>query len=316
MRYTTVAQALTAIAKGYAESNPDTLLGVLNDVRQELYSMYSSVSQFATVQECFEVQTFCTECSGGDHYRGVTLPRGYAATEAIWFDRRSVKMFDRWREWQDGMTSPCDCGLSKYEVGDFFPCERDISSPSKLVFLAQSSEDNLKSFTIHGKTVTGYAEEKFELSDAAQTTKSVWVSIERIVKDRTAGNVVLAQEGGRKLSIYAPDEIVPAYKRIKITGLPNDCAYVNIRAARDFMPVIDDSDVVETGNLRVWELMARYLRIDRKDGRTREDILSGEKFKADARSLLLGDVSRDKGKSTTTSLRVPSPAIRSIRRRW
>ena len=320
MRYTTLGQAIQAAGKGYAELDPDKLIEIVNAIRQELYSMYSSVSQFATVQECFEVQTFCVGCNdGGEVYRGITLPRDYAAVEAMWYDGRSVRLFDRWRAWQEGITHPCECGLKKFDMGDYFPTERDIVGASKLVFVAQNSADIMKEFTIRGKTVLGEAQETFKLSDASQATVSVWVSIDQIVKDQTEGNVVLAQENGRKLSIYAPEEIVPAYKRIKITGIPDEHAYVNIMAAREYVPLHDEQDAVETGNLRVWELMARYLKLDRKDGRSREDILSAEKFKNDARELLLGDASRNKGKSTTTDLRVASPAFKphALRRgRW
>ena len=322
MRYTTLERAMAAAGKGYAESNPDKLIEVVNDIRQELYSMYSSVSQFARVQECFEVQTFCVGCNdGGVTYRGITLPRDYATVEAMWHDGRSVKLFDRWRAWQDGISSPCECGLKKFDMGDSFATERDIVGASKLVFVAQRSSDAMKRFTIRGMTVAGEAEETFELSDASQSTKSVWVSIKEIVKDQTDGGVVLAQENGRKLSIFGPEETVPAYKRIKITGIPDGCQHVNIMAAREYMPLYDERDVVETGNLRVWELMARYLKLDRKDGRDREEILSMEKYKADARALLLGDASRQEGKSTRTDMKVASPKFsnhglnRTLRRR-
>ena len=310
MRYTTLERAIAAAGRGYAESNPDRLIEIVNAIRQELYSMYSQVSQFATAQECFEVQRFCVDCNdGGETYRGITLPRDYATVEAMWFDGRSVKMFDRWRAWQDGISSPCECGLKKFDMGDSFPSERDIDGKCKLVVVAQSSSDVMKKFTIRGKTLTGQSEETFELSDNPQATNFVWLSIDQIVKDQTEGAVVLAQDNGRKLSIYAPEEVVPAYKRIKITGIPDGCAYVNIMAAREYVPLHDEADVVETGNLRVWELMARYLKLDRKDGRDRADMISAEKFKADARALLLGDASRQKGKSTTTDLRVASPGI-------
>ena len=322
MRYTTLERAMAAAGKGYAESNPDRLIEIVNAIRQELYSMYSSVSQFARVQECFEVQTFCVGCNdGGETYRGITLPRDYATVEAMWHDGRSVKLFDRWRAWQDGIPMPCECGLKKFDMGDSFPTERDIVGPSKLVFVANRTSDTMRRLTIRGMTVTGEAEETYELSDASQATKTVWVSIREIVKDETDGSVVLAQENGRKLSIFAPEETVPAYKRIKITGIPEGCQYVNIMAAREYMPLHDERDVVETGNLRVWELMARYLKLDRKDGRTREEILSAEKFKSDAKALLLGDASRQEGKSTRTDMKVLSPkfaryGLNRTGRRW
>jgi hypothetical protein len=74
MRYTTLERAMAAAGKGYAESNPEKLTGIVNDIRQELYSMYSSVSQFARIQECFEVQTFCVGCNDG------YIPRNHVAS--------------------------------------------------------------------------------------------------------------------------------------------------------------------------------------------------------------------------------------------
>jgi len=73
------------------------------------------------------------------------------------------------------------------------------------------------------------------------------------------GMVVLAQEDGRILSNYAPDESVPGYRRLKFTG-GCDCDQVLVRATRQYAEVFEDDDVVENNNILAWEAAARYLK--------------------------------------------------------
>ncbi len=322
-----LSQAKNWISSAYASADPDVLTEAVNAIRRELYAWYSEMNLFVTAEECFEVQRFCEDCrSCAETYRGITLPREFAAVEAMWFDSRPVKLFDRWRQFQQGMKSACDCGLSKYDMGDDFATERDIAQRCYLRIMALMPDDLGKKLVLRGKTIHGDAEIEVCLSHKPQLTELPWLSIDRaggVSKDVTKGRVLIAEDNGRILSIYAPDETCPAYKRVKITGLPSDCQHVLIRSARNYVEVFDDKDVVEHDNQRAWEAMARALRIDRKQDRSRDDIQSQAIYISQAKAMLLGDKSRAEGKSARTDLRISTPKLQNYslgrtggRRRW
>ena len=111
------------------------------------------------------------------------------------------------------------------------------------------------------------------------------------------------------LSVYAPDETMPGYKRIKISGLRPGCDRVNIRAARRYFPVFRDGDVVECDNRTAFEEMVRFLRINKKQNQDRNDIVVSAHHFNQAKGALLGDRAREIGKSTSMDLRVETPSF-------
>lgn len=293
-------------------------MDVVNTIRQTLYSWYSEIAVAVDAEQCFEVQDFCLDCNDcNDSYRGVTLPRDFQTVEAMWYDSAPVELWGRWREWQQGMSNPKDCGLDSYVVGNTFPTERDIlpNHPRSIIVSPLDAADVGKTILIRGTAIGGAPfEERLELCNMPVKTSQHLMSLNRpggVVKDVTLGRVVIAEEGGRVLSIYGPDETVPAYTRIKITGLPDGCRHVNIRAARKYVELYEDSDVVESDNKLLWETMARWLKLNRKEGRNREDVTSENAYFAQAKGLLLGDKSREIGKSQQAVLNIVSPRINS-----
>lgn len=321
MSFTLFMQARQFVARGAGECDKDALTRIVNAVRQEWYSWYAKLPLFRFVQECFEVQTFPVDCSRcNETYLGITLPRDYDNVEALWFDGRRVEIFDRWRQWQYGMSQPCDCRLESFDMGEF-ATERDIllGCPKRIGFSALDSRDKGKRFAIQGLTEFGVPfKQDYHLTDVPQYTAPALKSLKQqggIVKDLTVGRVVVSEEGGRVLSILAPDETIPTYRRIKITGLPDDCANVNVRAARRFTMLYDDFDVVETDNANAWEAMARAQRIEGKPQKDGADLQAIKADKALAMGLLSGDLSRKEGKSVRADLRVVSaPPFRTFRR--
>jgi hypothetical protein len=145
-----------------------------------------------------------------------------------------------------------------------------------------------------------------------------------VIKDPTCGRVTLAEDNGRLLGLYEPDETVPAYRRIKITGLPDDCAVVNLRCARRYFPLYGDDDVVETDNQPAWDDMARYLRIHLRADRSPADIQAENNHLTTAKAHMEGDQSRDIGKATQSEVTIATPyfmgrhggLIRNRRGRW
>lgn len=314
MHYALLSQAKRWIANAYGTNDPETLTEVINAIRREWYAWYEDTAIFVDVEECFEVQTFPLGCNRvADCYRGITLPRGWESIEAMWLNDRPVQMFDRWRQWQDGLACPCDNALAKYDMGDSFPTERDMipGRACKLVAQALSPKDIGKRFVIRGTSFTGDPiEQAFSLETRPQVSALPFLSINQpggIVMDLMEGRVALAQDGGRLLSVYAPGEQVPAYKRVKITGLPSGHSYVIIRGARRYVELFDDYDVVESDNSRAWESMARAIRLNRKADRDGKDMQSEKLYVTQCRELLLGDKSRSLGKSAQQRVNIVSP---------
>lgn len=291
------------------------LMERINAIRREWYAWYQSLNLFVDVEECFEVQQFCLDCNAcHDTYAGVTLPRYFAAVEAMWFNDFPVRLNGRWRQWHEGIGPYCDCRLQKDDVGYNFPSERDLmpARPSAIRALCFNAADVGKKLVIRGMTPLGEQERTIALHTTPQETDVPFISLARpggIVKETTAGRVAITDNTGRILSFYDPTETVPAYSRIKISGITGAHPFVNIRAARQYVEVADDLDVCETDNQRAWEAMARYLRLNRKSDRTREDLQSEGAYLIQARELLLGDKARQQGKATRTDLRFKTPSF-------
>lgn len=325
MAFSLFLNAKRFIAGAAGECDDAALAEVVNGIRQEWYSWYEKLPLFRMAEECFQVQDFAVDCNRcHETYRGVTLPRDYAAVEAMWYDSRPVQLFDRWRQWQYGMSSPCECGLNSYDMGEF-PTERDLQpgQPRRLMFWALDSRDVGKRLDLRGQDVFNRPfHGSYKLESTPQLTEVALVTLERqggVSKDPTAGRVFLADETGRVLSIYAPEETVPTYKRSKITGLPDSCQYVNIRAARLFQELFDDYDVVETDNSQAWQAMARAHRLQNMPTKGAAEIKSIGADKLLAENLLRGDDVRLKGKHTVAEIRTAMPLFgsrRLNRSRW
>lgn len=310
MNYELAGTVLDWIEKPSNECDRTKLFDVLNRIRERMYMMYSKVPLF-DLTECFEVQRFCLDCNNCHNvYLGVTLPRDYQNIEAMWFNDLPVELFSSWREWQHGISSPCECGLAKYDLPGSYSTERDIfpAYPKKIGAHLSNPADAGKKVTIRGKDAEGVERvEVLTLKASPQFTTHELRSIAKgtgVTKARTAGSVLLADEDGRVLSKYAPDETVPGYRRIKITGLNNCDRRVNIRGSRRFFPVYNETDVVETNNRMAFEELARFLRINDQQNKSGSDLQAAAGHMAQAMNALLGEKSRDTGKATNTSLNV------------
>ena len=308
--------ALFSDAKEWLRSEAETcddrrLAKLVNDVRRHFYLMYEDVDLFLDVQECFEVQSFPLECNGcSDCYRGVTLPRGYHTIEAMWFNNAPVDLRSGWREYQEGIAPECDRQLQAISMGDNFPTERELGHGygEKLKFLCVDPADRGKRVVVRGMDIYGVeVKETVTLDTRYVETANRYASLHRpagIVKDTTIGAVIVAEHEGRILSRYAPDERIPAYRRVKITGLPDDCAQVNIRASRRFIPLFDDNDVVESDNSLAFEEMARFVRLNSKVNKEDVDMRAAKMHYTQAKALMLGEKARDLGKATKTDLKI------------
>lgn len=310
MGYILLSQAREFISPGFGECDPAKLTQAVNQIRQHMFGWYRDVALFLDAVECFRVQNYalnCNDCS--DTYSGITLPREMQQVEALWFNDFPVQLYSGWREFQQGISPECDCRLQKLDVPGVFCTFADlvVGHPKKLIVKAFEEVDRGKRFVVRGRTVAGNPfVHEFRLDTEPQETPDLVKSIDSagILKSPTVGRVVLADEEGRLLGLYEPEQTVPTLKRIKITGLPSDCSAVNVRASRRYYPLVGDDDVVETDNEVALDSMARYLRLFRRSDKSAADIRTEKDFYATAMSMMLGEKKRDEGRGTRAEIRM------------
>lgn len=316
MRHSTFRQAKAFVEQGYGTCAPAKLAHCVNTIRQHFYTWYEEMTLFLTATECFQVHTFLADCNDGNSsYLGVTLPRDIAAVEAMWWNDYPIRLHSSWREFQVGMSPECDCRLAKMDVPGTVSTATDLNprEPKRLQVRAFHAGDVGKRFVIRGLAGAGQPfSQEFKLSTEAQSTTETMATVNRaggVIKDVTLGRVVLADEDGRMLSMYEPDETVPTYRRIKITGLRSGCDVVNIRGARRFFPLAGDDDIVETDNQVVFDSMARYLRLYERSDKTRETMAAEKDHYATAFKMMMGDKARDHGRGTASNVQILTPSF-------
>lgn len=308
MAYATLSQVRSFVSPGFGECDPTKVTGAVNQIRQHFFSWYQKLALFLDVSECFRVQQF-------EGYRGVTLPRDYQNVEAMWHNDCPVELNSSWREFQIGMAPECSSRLAKYDLATLVPTFADVtpSHPAKLILSGTNPADIGKRVVIRGRASTGQPI-SWEARIGSDSQMSGWEfsainAAGGVVKERTTGRVILSDEHGRMLGIYDPDETVPAYKRIKITGLQAGCDVVNIRGARRYFPLFGDDDTVETDHEVAWDAMARFLQLFRKTSKDNSETRSQKEYYDTAFNLLMGDKSREVSKSTQAAVTIASPQL-------
>jgi hypothetical protein len=101
--------------------------------------------------------------------------------------------------------------------------------------------------------------------------------------------------GGRVLSIYDPWEVVPAYRRFKVST--GECpSAVLVQGTKRFRNVWFDHDIVEVGDARVIQAAGRHF----KHGDHSTDPKDLRRAQLDLKTLgdeLAGVIARNRGKS-------------------
>lgn len=320
MGYTTFGTAKQWVQAGYGDCTPAVTAEVVNAIREHFYNWYDEVALFLDAIECFCVKTYCVDCNAcSAFYRGVTLPREFQNVEALWLNDWPVAIHNSWREYQTGLSPECDCRLSSLEVPGTFSTFDDITPGCavQLVAVALDPADAGKHILVRGvDSGMRVINTSFELATTPVESLDSFLSIDAragIVKDVTLGRVVLMDTAGKVYGRYEPEETVPAYRRLKLTGLGDDCAAVNIRSARRFFPLAGDNDVVETDNRMAFDAMARYLREYRKVEKTQASLLAEKDHLATARKMIVGGKTRDEGRATQVDVRVAMPQFQGRR---
>ncbi len=313
MSYTTVGKALTWLENPLGKTvkhNRCEMVDTLNRIRQHFYLWYESIPLFLDGEECIEVQEFALDCNCKETYLGITLPREYETVEAIWINNTPIKMYDRWREYRDGFKDSCGCKLAMYDVANFFPTEREFAPCgvcTHVKFLAKDPGDGGKIVRIKYKDSTGqdFQDEIVLKHDTYIKTEKPVLQIEPrggiVLPPDLVGTVLIADENGRVLSEYSPNEIVPSYRRMK---LENVCCgdQVLVHASRKFTELFLDSDVIETDNRLAIEEAGRFMRYNDSTSADLTFEAKASAHIANSRLYLLGEKSRHRGKATISNL--------------
>lgn len=316
MGYLTFGQAKDLIESAYGDCDNVKLGTVINKIRRHFYNWYEELALFMDATECFRLHRFCVDCNEcHQSYQGVTLPREFQTVEAIWWNDWPLKMQSSWREYQVGISPECDRRLEKYDMPGTVCTAVDLNprSPQRVTFRALDEADTGKRLLLRGIGSTGQpVTMDLVLSTDLQIAEWPLRSIDRsggVIKDRTAGRVLLSAEDGTLLAMYEPDETVPAYKRIKITGVPDNCGVVNIRASRRYFDLVGDDDVVETDNSVALDAMARYIRLYERAEKTRDTLTVEKDHYQTAFRAMMGDKAREVGKGTKAELAIHVPTF-------
>jgi len=307
MTYTTLAQALKWVASGSGmnvNQRRDEVVELANRVRNKFYNWYDLANFKPTIDICLEVQCFCTTCSCEKTFVGVTLPRDVAGMEAMWHLGEPIALYGGYKEYRWGQ-QPGNSPLSEsFDMGDDYPTERDIvpcGAVSRVTLQATRREDCGKVVKLdyldaggqrHTERITLANQPVLSDRDVAQFVRPGGV----ILPAGRVGNVILAQESGRILSQYTPDEIVPGYRRMKIGGTCGAGDVVLVRASRRYTDVYDDEDLVEANNALAWEATARALTFLKSTDASLNYEQKAESHFAFARNELIGGGAQETGK--------------------
>jgi hypothetical protein len=273
MAYASIQQALEWFAEARGKSvtsHRKELLTKINDARRFIYSLNQRIRLDFHLEACFEAKTYyepCVNCADAPAtYVGITLPQEMEAVEAIWGGTTPMPIYNKWVEYDEGIKGRGD-PLKAIDMGNDFPIQIEWSPCSciKPVFMATSQADCGKEIVVSFKdSLNQHKTERLKLATTGTTTTSEVKSI-----DRPGGIVLPALEsgvevydciGGSYLGFYHPKTSIPAFRRMKITGVC--CGQtVRVRASRKFTELEFNWEVIETDNkLALLEAM-RYLDI-------------------------------------------------------
>lgn len=253
---TTLAQMIALLEQPLQERagrNRQLLVDAANRIRQMFYNLYREFEMEVDVTECFEVQCFsdnaCVNCNST--YYGVTLPAHMQTVESAWDNSGTpFDLYSKWRETKTGIKPRLDCQLASYDRPGTFPTERDLTQATAVAVQPVKPEDAGKTVEVTYIDIAGEMQREaltLQMNGGTATTKLA-VGIKSVVLPTLYGPVRLFQTcDNRLLSEYIPGELVPSYKRVKITGVEKG-GQVLIRASRQFVPVYWDTDIVETDN--------------------------------------------------------------------
>jgi hypothetical protein len=169
-----------------------------------------------------------------------------------------------------------DPGLVLEDMGTACTFDDIIGYYKKLYVVSDEAEDSDAELIVQGyddsnqwiRTLVGGAwidGEPIAIGVGGALSTNYWTNITRIIKPVTNGNVRLFERDvptgvDKPIGIYEPDETHPSYRRSRIPSLdthggcgddacPEDFPAVNVLAKLRFIPVANDNDWIQIGNL-------------------------------------------------------------------
>jgi len=274
-----------------------------------MYNLYENIPMFMDMQECLQVQSYNRDCNScEDTYLGVTLPEGVQTPEAMWLNNSPVVMNSEWRSYKVGIPpgNAGTCMLQSFDMGDIWPTPVDIPAgecqkikvmtscaadaalelPVSLTFIDETGERRTESIKL-GR----------EYNSTEAKARSLIAPGGIVLPTGITGAVTVALTDGSILAELNPFTPVPAFRRLQITGVCED-SQISIKAARKFVPLFFDYDVVETDNKRAMVEAALFLRYN--DSINQDPTYSAKALAHEVRmrEQLLGDKAREFGKAT------------------
>lgn len=307
---TTVAAALKAIAPGFqltVEDNRDELIRHLNVIRSLLYSDYQSYEIAVDRKVCLPLTKYGLDCHPcRSTYKGITLPYDAATAE-------SLKIYDHSIRKNSGYKNVPHCGrcIEAWDVVGRFPTQNEVdaSCPGPLGLYASNPDD-------HGKEVevifldTNGDERKESVSLPGETGLAATRVLSVALPEGRKGTVSIFvkgtdTKGDCPLSTYQSSETAPAYTRIRINpDQCGSCLEVSVIYAREFFPVFDDNELIETSNLYVLQELAAFVRINSRGNNSGTDRQEAQVHRAQAVQAIKGLIERDEGVSRDVTLKI------------
>ena len=325
--FATLAQAREWVKSSAGTSDVKKLNQWVNDIRDRIYLLYTTVDITPHVVECFELQEFWKDCDNcSDKYLGFTLPSGGETVQAMWAgnEHNNVDLHTSWRMWTRDYTENQDSNIASYDIVGRFSTERDpLTKPTRLMIKALSKSDEGAIVTLrYLDPVSGWETTSLKLSTDYQYFDAVVKSIATdggIVFEKLTGGAILAEDGGRILSKYSCGELIPSYRRIRVDPSCN-VSRVNVRYSRSFKELTYDTEVVEIGHKAIFEEMALAKCLRDKKEKTSADWRSIASHEATAVQFLSNKKARNVSPQHQIRLTIPysdnlSETRRSRRRR-
>lgn len=269
----------------------------INDFRDYLYNGFPELSLFTNVNHCIRVATFGVEC-GSPAYQGIVLPEDVVGVEAAYDFGASLTLRSRWREAHTGKI-PLDLPrVELIEMAEQVCTERPLTALTGLKVFSDCRDDAGLEVYVEAIMAEGVRKTlKFTLLPDG------WAVINQLVRRIVSvslpagrkGGIILAQTCGHELSLYAPHELVPLYRKFKVASMCRS-GCVSIQGAKRFIPVAFDHDIVEVGSRTVLKAAGSMLKFKSNTTDTADLRRSGFDA-AELRQALVGLHARHQGNS-------------------
>jgi hypothetical protein len=296
----TLAEAGPVMARAYGldwEQDRNEVVRHVNRYRELLFSLYNTFKLFDSSYHCIEVSKYRINCQSDGTYNGIALPPDIVSVEDAWENSEPMKIRSHWREGHSGVGLTTARKLDLIEVGQAFPTERDILCPAGIKIFAGGDDDGGKIVLVEGRDPDGKplkAHIELIANGWSVTRRKRFAQIDRVaLPPKRCGEVRIATADGHLLSVYAPWETVPSYRRFRV-GHRCEASTIVIKGAKKFIPIFFDSDIVEVGNSLIIEAAGNYFKYD--DSTTdANELKRADRDFGKMKSLLDGAISRHSG---------------------